>query len=124
LKVLVMASLLSTVFNGLSYVIASLKSILHLVYCICLLHLTLCWLSSSTIFVALTLVVLIAPKSYLCKLTMTIYVPLGHLLLSVTIPYRESKPIVSLVNFRLTSKSVQLTPYYLCETHLKVGLAD
>jgi hypothetical protein len=83
-----MAALLSTIFNGLSYVIALLKSILHLVHYICLLHLTLYWLSSSTLFMALTLVYSIVPKSYLCKLTVTIHGPLGHLLLSVTIPCR------------------------------------
>jgi hypothetical protein len=83
-----MAALLSTVFNGLSNVIASLKSILQLIHFICLLHLTLRWLSSSTLFVALTLVDLIAPKSYFCKLTMIVHGPLGHFLLSVTIPCR------------------------------------
>ncbi len=83
-----MAALLSTVFNGLSNVIASLKSILHLIHFICLLHLTLRWLSSSTLFVVLTLVDSIVPKSYLCKLTVIDHGPLGHLLLSVTIPCR------------------------------------
>jgi hypothetical protein len=51
-----------------------------------LVHLTLCWLSSSTLFVALALVDSIAPKGYFCKLTVTVYGPLGHLLLSVNIP--------------------------------------
>jgi hypothetical protein len=82
----------------------------------------LCWPSSITLFVALTLADSIAPKSYLCKLTMIVHIPLGHLL-SITIPYWKSKLITRLVNFHLTSKSVQLTSYSLCETHLKVGLA-
>jgi hypothetical protein len=48
--------------------------------------------------------------------------PLGCLLLSVTFPCRERKPIVRLVNFFLTSESTQLTPYSLGEAYLKVGL--
>jgi hypothetical protein len=104
----VIVVLLSIIFNGLSYVIFALKSILHLVHCIHLVHLTLCWLSSSTLFVVLTFVDSITPKSYLCKLTVIAYGPLGHLLLSVTIPCRESKPIVRLVNVRLAFESVQL----------------
>jgi hypothetical protein len=34
------------------------------------------WLSSSTLFVALTLIDSIIPKSYLCKLTVTVHGPL------------------------------------------------
>jgi hypothetical protein len=96
---------------------------LHVVHCIHLLHLTLCWPSSSTLFVALTLVVSVTPKSYLCKLTVIVHGPLGHLLLSVTIPCRESKLIARLVNFLLTSESVQLKSYSLGEAYLKVRLA-
>jgi hypothetical protein len=55
---------------------------------------------------------------------MIVHGPLERLLLSITIPCRESKPIARLANFRLTSESVQLTPYSLGEAHLKVGLAD
>jgi hypothetical protein len=80
-------ALLSIISNGLSYVVASLKSILHRVHCIHLVHLMLYWLSSSTLFVALTLVVSVVSKSYLCKLTVIVHGPLGRLLLSVTIPY-------------------------------------
>jgi hypothetical protein len=64
---------------------------------------------------ALTLVDLIAHKCYLCKLTVIIHGPLGRLLLSVTIPCRERKPIARLVSFLLTSESVQLESYYLGE---------
>jgi hypothetical protein len=73
----IIAALLSITSNGLSWVIASLKSILHL---------TLCWLSSSTLFVAPTLVVSVTSKSYLCKLIVIVHGPLGQLLLSVTTP--------------------------------------
>jgi hypothetical protein len=66
------------------------------------------WLSSSILFVALALVDSIAPKSYFCMLTMIAHGPLGHPLLSVTIPCRGSKPIARLVNFCLAFESVQL----------------
>jgi hypothetical protein len=52
-------------------------------------HLTLRWLSSSTLFMALTLIDSIASKNYLCKLTVIDHEPLGHFLLSVTIPSRK-----------------------------------
>jgi hypothetical protein len=67
--------------------------------------------------VALTLIDLVAPKSYLCKLTVIVHEPFGCLLLSVTTPYRERKLIARLVNFLLTSKSVQLKLYSLGETY-------
>jgi hypothetical protein len=67
--------------------------------------------------VVLTLVDSIMPKSYLCKLTMIVHGPLGRLLLSVTTPYRERKLIVRLVNFLLTSESVQLELYSLGEAY-------
>jgi hypothetical protein len=35
---------------------------------------------------------------------------------------RERKPIASLVNFLLSSESVQFQPYSLGEAYLKVGL--
>jgi hypothetical protein len=70
----------------------------------------------------LTLVDLVTPKSYLCQLTIIVYGPLGCLLLSVTIPYQESKPIARLVNFCLASESVQSKSYSLGEAHLKVLL--
>jgi hypothetical protein len=70
----------------------------------------------------LTLVVSVTFKSYLCKLTVIIHEPLGRLLLSVTIPCREREPITKLVNFLLTSESMQSKPYSLGEAHLKVGL--
>jgi hypothetical protein len=66
---------------------------------------------------ALTLIDSVAPKSYLCKLTMIVYGPLGCLLLSVTTPCRERKLISRLVNFLLTSESVQLKPYSLGEAY-------
>jgi hypothetical protein len=116
-KVPVMAALLSTIFNGLSLVIASLKSILHLIHCIHLLHLTPCWLSSSTLFVVLAFVVLVAPNNYLCKLIVIVHGPLGRLLLSITIHCRERRLIARLVNFVLTSESVQLKPYSLGEAY-------
>jgi hypothetical protein len=78
-----------------------LLEVFHLVHCIRLLHLTLCWPSSSILFVVLTLVVSVMPKSYLCKIIVIVHAPLGCLLLSVTIPCRESKLITRLVNFRL-----------------------
>jgi hypothetical protein len=56
--------------------------------------------------VALILVDSVAPKSYLCKLTVIVHGPLEHLLLSVTTHCRESKLIARLVNFFLTSESV------------------
>jgi hypothetical protein len=58
-------------------------------------------------------------------MTLSIHRPLGCLLLSVTFPCRERKPIARLVNFLLTSESVQLIPYTLCEACLKsVCLVD
>jgi hypothetical protein len=77
LKVPVIAALLSTIFNDVSQVVASLKSILHLVHGIRLLHLTLYWLSSSILFVTLTLVISVVSKSYLCKLSVIEAVLLG-----------------------------------------------
>ncbi len=71
---------------------------------------------------ALALVVLVVPKSYLCKLTMIVHGPLGRLLLSVSTPCRERKLIAELVNFLLNSESMQLKPYSLGEAYLKVGL--
>jgi hypothetical protein len=88
--------------------VTSLMSILHLVHCVRLLHLTPCWLSRSTLFGVLALVVLVTPKIYLCKLIVIVHGLLGRLLLSVTIPCRESKPIARLVNFHLASESMQL----------------
>jgi hypothetical protein len=81
------------------------------------MHLTLRWPSSNTLFVMLTLVVSVAPKSYLCKLTVIVYEPLGRLLLSVTIPCQERKPIDRLVNFLLTYELVQLKPCSLGEAY-------
>jgi hypothetical protein len=49
--------------------------------------------------------------------------PLGRLLLSVTIPCRERKPIVGWVNFLLTSEYVQSKPYSLGKAYLKVSLS-
>jgi hypothetical protein len=118
----VIAVLLSIVVNGLSYVVTSLKSISHLVHLFHLVHLMPCWPSSSTMFVALTLIVLVTPKSYLCELTVIVHGPLGHLLLSVTTPCQERKSIARLVNFLLTSESVQSKPYSIGEVCLKVGL--
>jgi hypothetical protein len=66
---------------------------------------------------ALTLIDSVAPKSYLCKLTMIVHGPLGHLLLSVTTPCQERKLISRLVNFLLTSESVQLKLYSLGEAY-------
>jgi hypothetical protein len=57
-----------------------------------------------------------------CKLTVIVSGPLGRHLLSVTFPCRERKSIVRLVNFLLTSKSMQLQPYSLGEAYLKVSL--
>jgi hypothetical protein len=59
-----------------------------------------------------------------CKLTVIVHGPLGRPLLSVTFPYQERKPIARLVNFLLTSKSVQLKSYSLGEAYLKVGLSS
>jgi hypothetical protein len=98
-KVNMIATLLSIASYDLSSVVSPLKSILHLIHCIHLLHLTLCWLSCSTLFAVPTLIFSVVPKSYLCKLTMIVHGSLGHLLLSVTIPYRERKPITRLVTF-------------------------
>jgi hypothetical protein len=75
----------------------TLRSLIHLV------HLMLYWLSNSILFVALTLVDSITPKSYFCMLTVNAHGPLGHLVLTVIIPCRGSKPITRLVNFRLAS---------------------
>jgi hypothetical protein len=86
-------------------------------------HLTHRWPSSSTLVVALTLLDLVAPKYYLCELTVISHGPLGRLLLSVTTPCRETKLIARLVNFFLTSESVQLKSYSLGEACLKVGLS-
>jgi hypothetical protein len=85
-------------------------------------HLMLCWLSSSTLFVVLTLVYSVAHKCYLCELTVIIHGPLGCFLLRVTTPGRERKPIARLVNFLLTSESMQLMSYSLGEAYLKVNL--
>jgi hypothetical protein len=81
------------------------------------MHLMLRWPSSNTLFVMLTLVVSVALKSYLCKLTVIVYEPLGRLLLSVTIPCQERKPIDRLVNFLLTYELVQLKPCSLGEAY-------
>jgi hypothetical protein len=86
-------------FIGLLYIVVSLKSTSPFLHWFHLVHLTLCWLSSSTLFVALTLVDSIAPKSYLSKLTMIVHGHLGRLLQSITIPYRERKSIAGLVTF-------------------------
>jgi hypothetical protein len=71
--------------------------------------------------VALTLIVAVAPKSYLVMPTVIIHGPIRRLLLSVTTPYQERKPITRLVRFLLTSESVQLMSYSLGEAYLKVG---
>jgi hypothetical protein len=57
-----------------------------------------------------------------CKLTVIIPGPLGYPLLSITIPSREREPIATLVNFLLTSESMQSMSYSLGEAYLKVGL--
>jgi hypothetical protein len=57
-----------------------------------------------------------------CKLTVIAHTPLGRLLLSVTTPCRERKPISMLVSFLLTSESMQSMSYSLGEAYLKVGL--
>jgi hypothetical protein len=57
-----------------------------------------------------------------CKLTMIISEPLGCHLLSITFHCRERKSIARLVNFLLTSESVQLQSYSLGEAYLKVSL--
>jgi hypothetical protein len=64
-KVPVIAMLLSIIFNGLSLVVTSLKYASQLIHYIRLVHLTPCWLSSGTLFVALTLVVVVTLKCYL-----------------------------------------------------------
>jgi hypothetical protein len=71
--------------------------------------------------VAPTLVVSVTSKSYLCKLIMILHGPLGQLLLSVTTPCREGKPIARLVNFLLITESMQSVPYSLGEAYLKVN---
>jgi hypothetical protein len=114
--------LLSISFNGLFQVVISLKSISHLVHWIHLFHFTLYWPSSSTLFVALTLGVSVTPRCYHCKLIVIVHGPLWRLLLSVTIPCREREPITRLVNFLLTSESIQSKPYSLSEAYLKAGL--
>jgi hypothetical protein len=60
--------------------------------------------------VVLTFIILVTPKSYLCKLTVIVHGPLGHLL-SITISCRERKPIVRLVYFLLTFESMHLKLY-------------
>jgi hypothetical protein len=107
---------------GSSRSFTSLKSTLHPVHWIRLVYLTSCWPSSSTLFVALTLIVSVASKSYLYELIVIIHGSLGCSLLSITIPCREREPIARLVNFLLTSKSVRLKPYSLDEACLKIGL--
>jgi hypothetical protein len=67
--------------------------------------------------VVLTLIDSVTSKSYLCKLTMIAHGPLERLLLRVITPYRERKLIARLVNFILTSESVQLNPYILGEAY-------
>jgi hypothetical protein len=57
-----------------------------------------------------------------CKLTVIVSRPLGRHLLSVTFPCRERKSIARLVNFLLTSESVQLRSYSLGKAYLKVSL--
>jgi hypothetical protein len=57
------------------------------------------------------------------KLIVTIHGPLGCLLLSVTTPCQERKLIARLVNFLLTTESVQSKSYSLGETYFKVGLS-
>jgi hypothetical protein len=104
-------------FIALLYIVVSFKSTSLFLHWIHLVHLTPCWLSSSTLLVAPTLIDSIAPKSYLCKPTVIVHGPLGRLLLSITIPCREREPIARLVNFHLASESVQLMPYSLGEAH-------
>jgi hypothetical protein len=97
LKVLVIAMLLSIAFIDISYVIISLKSTLHLFHWIHLVYLTLlaikyhlvCGANSHRFSHA---------QMLSSKLTVIIHGPLGCLLLSVTIPYRERKLIVRLIN--------------------------
>jgi hypothetical protein len=67
--------------------------------------------------VVLTLIDSVTPKSYLCKLIVVVHGPLGRLLLRVTTPCRERKLIDRLVNFLLTSESVQLKSYSLGEAY-------
>jgi hypothetical protein len=67
--------------------------------------------------VALSLVDSVAPKSYLCKLSVIVHGPLGRLLLSITTLCRERKLIPMLVNFLLTFEAVQLKPYTLGEVY-------
>jgi hypothetical protein len=70
----------------------------------------------------LTLIDSVIPKSYLYKLTVIVHGPLGHFLLSATFPCQERKPIARLINFLLTSESMQSKSYSLGEAYLKVGL--
>jgi hypothetical protein len=58
-----------------------------------------------------------------CKQTVIVSRPLGRPPLSVTDHCRERKPIAKLVNFLMTSKSVQLMSYSLGEAYLKVSLS-
>jgi hypothetical protein len=58
-------------------------------------------------FVMLTLIVSVVPKSYLWKLTIIVHGHLVCFLLSVTFPYQERKLIARLVNILLTSESTQ-----------------
>jgi hypothetical protein len=71
--------------------------------------------------VVLTLIVPVAPKSYLVMLDVIDPGHFGHLLLCVTTPCRERKPITRLVSFLLTSESVQLMSCSLGEAYLKVS---
>jgi hypothetical protein len=73
--------------------------------------------------VVLTLLDSIAPNCYHCELIVIVSRPLGRHLLSAGFPCRERKPIARLVNFLLTSESVQLQPYSLGEACLKVRLS-
>jgi hypothetical protein len=59
---------------------------------------------------------------YLGKPPLIIPRPLGRLLLSITIHWRERKLIARLVNFLLTSESMQSMSYPLGEAYLKVSL--
>jgi hypothetical protein len=57
------------------------------------------------------------------KLTMIVHGPLGRPPLSVIDPCWERKPVARLVNFLLTSESVQSMPYSSGEGYLKVSLS-
>jgi hypothetical protein len=89
---------------------------------------TLCiafrWPSNITLFMALTLVDSIAPVCYLGEPSLSIHGPLGCLLLSITLPCWERRPITRLVNLLLTSESVESKPYSLGKAYLKVGLSS